>query len=314
MKMKFPKIIVTSGFQYLDIDAYACMVAMAELLRLQGRDAVAHSCAPYNYSVCPTLTKLGQIERTLTPKTKDTQYVIVDVSDPQFLEKDVQTGQVTEVYDHHTGFEAYWKARIGAGAHIEFVGAAATLIYRQWKNSGVHNRMPAGTAKLLTAAILDNTLNLRSANTTNEDIAAYEELCQIAHIDERWKAEYFLEVQCKVEANLRDALMSDVKTVSDNGVLPPRIAQLCIWDARRILAHLPDIRCWLSNHGKWLLNLVDIKSGQGFLVCDDGEYQRKIEKMFNISFEFGVARLTAARLRKEIIKKVQECNLNGEKI
>ena len=33
--------IITAGSTYLDIDAYACMVALAELLSLQGKGAVA---------------------------------------------------------------------------------------------------------------------------------------------------------------------------------------------------------------------------------------------------------------------------------
>ena len=47
--------IVTAGATYLDIDAYACMIALVELLRLQGAEAVAWSNAPCNYSVCPAL-------------------------------------------------------------------------------------------------------------------------------------------------------------------------------------------------------------------------------------------------------------------
>ena len=34
-------VIITAGSNYLDIDAYACCVAMQELLRLQGKKAVA---------------------------------------------------------------------------------------------------------------------------------------------------------------------------------------------------------------------------------------------------------------------------------
>jgi inorganic pyrophosphatase/manganese-dependent inorganic pyrophosphatase len=76
-----PPVLVTAGSTYLDIDAYACAVAMAELLRLEGRDALAYSNATANYSVTPSLTKDGQVLRTLPPhfREQDARYVIVDV-------------------------------------------------------------------------------------------------------------------------------------------------------------------------------------------------------------------------------------------
>jgi inorganic pyrophosphatase/manganese-dependent inorganic pyrophosphatase len=43
--------IITSGASYLDIDAYACCIAYAELLNLQGIPARAVSSAKPNASV-----------------------------------------------------------------------------------------------------------------------------------------------------------------------------------------------------------------------------------------------------------------------
>ena len=59
------KFIITAGATYLDIDAYACMVAMAELLTRRGENAVSWSAAAHNYSVCPSLVEDGQILREL---------------------------------------------------------------------------------------------------------------------------------------------------------------------------------------------------------------------------------------------------------
>ena len=86
------------------------MAAMAELLKLKGENAVAYSVAPCNYSVCPSLRAEGQILRDLPDGTlaEDARYVIVDVSDPEFLKSAVPLENVAAVYDHHVGFEAYW--------------------------------------------------------------------------------------------------------------------------------------------------------------------------------------------------------------
>mgnify|MGYP003294766663 CR=1 FL=1 len=302
--------IITAGPTYLDIDAYACAVALAELLVLKGENAVAYSSAPCNYSVCDFLKEDGQILKKLPENIaeENTEYIIVDVSDPDFLKTSVPLEKVCAVYDHHPGFEAYWREQIGDAARIEFIGAAATLIYRQWKNEGLEEKMKNSTAKLLVAAILDNTLNLTSSNTTDEDIAAFRELCNKAGIGEEWCASYFSGVQSDVEADLKNALFKDIKNIRNNPVLPPLVAQICVWDTESILSKLSEIRALFDGtEYAWMINIIDIKHRCSYFVCDDVFYQKKIELLFGISFDAGVAKNDASYLRKEIIKKTLLC-------
>lgn len=299
---------ITAGSTYLDIDAYACMVAMAELLSLKGEHAVAYSNAATNYSICTSLIQDGQLIKTLPQdiQPENVQYIIVDVSDPDYIKDSVPLDQVVGVYDHHVGFEEYWQNRIGENAHIEFIGAAATLIYREWKTAGLQNRMTSSTAKLLIAAILDNTLNLTSANTTSEDIETFSELCQKEHIGEEWCASYFREVQASVEADLKNALFNDVKTIRNNDILPSHVAQLCVWDACSVLENLQEIRQWLKKRwDSWLVNIIDIQHRCSYFVCDDSYHQNEIERVFGVCFDAGVAKTSVSYLRKEIIKKTR---------
>ena len=302
-----PPVIITSGSTYLDIDAYACAAAMAELLNIQGIYAIAFSQAPCNYSVCSSLVKEGQVVREL-PSDFDgnsAKYIIVDVSDPEFLKDSVPLDQVTEIYDHHSGFENYWTSRIGEDAHIEFIGAAATLIHREWKVAGLQNKMSCSTARLLMAAILDNTLDLTSSNTTDEDREAFSELCRHAGEDNSFRASYFSEVQLNVESDLKNALFKDMKHIGQTPLLPDNMAQLCVWNAEGIFEKLSHIREWFGvMNGGWLLNLIDIKHRCSYFVCDDRYYQDVIEKIFAVEFEDGVARSADPYLRKQIIKNV----------
>lgn len=299
-------ILITAGATYLDIDAYACMVAMAELLRLRGEAAVAYSLAPCNYSICSSLIKDGQVERHLPcGKPRDSfGYVVVDVSDPKFLESSVPIERVVAIYDHHTGFEDYWHERLGDNSHIEFIGAAATLVYREWKTAELAEQMTKDTAKLLIAAVLDNTLNLTSQNTTAEDRVAFSELCALAGVDDAWCAEYFLEVQENVIADLKNALLGDMKSVRDNPYLPPKLLQISVFDANGVIEMLPVIREWLATIADaWMINIIDIKQNCSYFVCDDNYYRNRIEQVFNVHFESGVAKSAVPYLRKEIIKK-----------
>lgn len=297
--------VITAGSSYLDIDAYACMVAKAELLRLRGASVIAYSTAPCNYSVCQTLMEEGQVLREM-PSNFDgetAKYIIVDVSDPEFLSSEVLLDQVARVYDHHVGFEEYWKDRIGENAHIEFIGAAATLIYREWKKAGLQDKMTSSTAKLLIAAILDNTLNLTSSVTTQEDIATFCELCERENIGKDWCAAYFSEVQTSIEADLKNALFGDVKNIRDNPVLPSYIGQVAVWNVESVLDRLEEIREWFNGrYNEWMLNIIDIQNSCNYFVCDSTDHQKKIEKIFDVHFEAGIAKTSVSYLRKEIIK------------
>lgn len=309
------RVILTAGSNYLDIDAYACMVSMAELLRLQGMNAIAWSDAPCNYSVCPSLVQDGQVVRELPGAVLETaQYIIVDVSDPEYLGRSVPLDRVVAVYDHHVGFEDYWRDRIGERSHIEFLGAAATMIYREWKKAGLAHKMSRQSAKLLVAAILDNTLDLTSANTTPEDRETFRELCQRAQVGEGWCAAYFTEVQRSVEADLKNALLGDLKSVRGNPVLPPLVAQLCVWDAQSVLDRLPEVRRWFSElREPWMINMIDLKHRCNYFVCDAEQYQRGMERVFPVSFRSGLARTDTTYLRKELIKKTLDpLNFGGQ--
>ncbi len=298
-------IVVTAGSTYLDIDAYACAVALAELWRLKGCPAIAYSAATANYSVCASLTEDHSLLRIWPSDIdrKEARYIIVDVSDPDYIKDAVPLDQVVRVYDHHVGFESYWNDRIGEAAHIEFIGAAATLIYREWKNEGLQGQMKSSTARLLVAAILDNTLNLTSSNTTPEDEVAFRELCQIGGIDETWRAAYFEEIQKSVELDLQNALMGDLKSLRDTAILPPRMAQLCVWDAQGILGYLPEIRRWFEGGEGWMINIISLKESCSYFVCYDAYHQKEIERVFDVRFKDGVAVSAVPYLRKQMIKK-----------
>ncbi len=262
-----------------------------------------------NYSVCQSLIENGQIKKELPSDfpSEDIRYIIVDVSDPDFIKGAVPLEQVTEVFDHHTGFEQYWQERIGGGAHIEFIGAAATQIYEAWKKVELQDKISRETALLLIAAILDNTLNLTSSNTTQRDVDAFTELCEKENIDEVWCASYFSEVQKNIEADLKEALFKDVKTIQDNACLPGAFAQLCVWDSESLIEKLSEIRKWMNERSsEWLLNIIDIKHQCSRFVCDDTYYQGKISNIFEVRFENGVAKSSVSYLRKEIIKKTKE--------
>lgn len=135
---------------------------------------------------------------------------------------------------------------------------------------------------------------------------AFTALCRQAGVGDEFRAEYFSEVQKGVEEDLKNALWNDVKTVRNNPVLPPRVAQLCVWNAEGLLEKLPEIRKIFAEEADgWMVNLIDIQHGCNYFICDDARYQENIERIFGVRFCFGAARTDELCLRKEIIRKTQ---------
>ncbi|RBC04333.1 DHH family protein [Pseudomonas sp. MWU12-2115] len=295
--------IITSGASYLDIDAYACCIAYAELLNLQGSPARAVSSATPNSSVSPTVLSWGAAFQRYTPQAND-EFVLVDVSDYHHFDPLVVLDQVVEVIDHHPGYEPYWAERLGSAADIRPIGAAATLVFQRWQAAGLLSRISEQSAKLLATAILDNTLNLTGQMTSEADIEAYEALMQRANLPANWPEQYFLECQAAIEADLQTALAADLKRFKPDSNLPQVFAQMTVWDADALLhKHRNEIGGWMVGQGDdWLLNVISIRDGKSCLLAEPLLSQQKLDRLLPLQWQAGMAVVKPSMLRKELLK------------
>ncbi|PTT31288.1 DHH family phosphoesterase [Pseudomonas sp. HMWF021] len=295
--------IITSGASYLDIDAYACCIAYAELLNLQGIPARAVSSARPNGSVSPTVLSWGAEFHRYSPQAND-EFVLVDVSDYQHFDPLVVLGQVVEVIDHHPGFERYWAERLGRAADIRPIGAAATLVFQRWRTAGLLPRISVQSAALLATAILDNTLDFSGQMTTELDIEAYEILAPRANLPANWPEQYFLECQAAIEADLQAALAADLKRFNPDSNLPQVFAQMTVWDADALIEkqHV-EISNWMAGQGDdWLLNVISIRDGKSCLLAEPVLSQHKLDRLLPLQWQAGMAVVKPSMLRKELLK------------
>lgn len=298
-------IVVTSGSRYIDIDAYACCVAYAELLTLLGKPAIAASTAPWNESITKSIRALGAPLATQYASQADDQFILVDLSDPEHFDKIVDLGHVIEVHDHHPGFETYWADKLGKGGNIEFIGAAATLIYEAWQNAGKTNEMSVVSAKLLAAAILDNTLNFGASVTTERDRAAYASLASHAGLDDAWIATYFEECQSAITSDLAQSLQNDTKFLSFAGLDQKLcLGQMVVWDARDIIKNdLNVIANTLTDMQEtWMANVISISEGKSYFIAQNDAVKKWAENLLEVRFDGSVAEAKRLWLRKEIMK------------
>lgn len=301
-----PRIIVTAGKDYLDIDAYAGIVAYAELLRQLGEESIAVSSAPFNSSITPTQQKLDVgFTRTYQPRADDT-FVVVDLSDPEYFDTLIAPERVVGVIDHHVGHESYWQERIGKGASIEFIGAACTLVVEQWKQHGKLDTMPPAVAELLAAGIIDNTLNFKATLTTPRDHAAYAAVCSVASLDADWAESYLKQCQEYLLQDFPTALANDTKLITYPDYRQPvAVGQLMALNAQQIIDTFGPIAKDLltKQSDSWYLNILDMRQGVSCFYTTHQPTKLWLEKVLAVEFDDDIAVAKRLWLRKEIFKE-----------
>lgn len=299
--------IVTSGLAFLDIDAYAGCIAYAELLNLQGLNAIAYSSATMNSSIPQSIRDWNGPLLTSYKPTNDDTFILIDVSEPDYLDKVVKIDQVEEVIDHHLGNEKFWEEKIGPKANIEFIGAACTQVYEQWRKAKLVDQMSETSARLLISGILDNTLDFKATVTTARDRKAYEELSKIANLPDNWAALYFSECEESIFADIKSALINDTKNMnfpnSDIGDLC--VGQLVIWNAERAINQQRSaIEATLSSQSEnWFVNIVSIKDGKSTFLASNTTVINWLQETLELQFDDRLSQADRLWLRKEIMKQ-----------
>lgn len=250
---------------------------------------------------------LGYINQEAPLVSKDNQFVIVDVSHPDYLESFVNIDQVIEVYDHHFGHEEFWHNRLGGLARIEPVGACATLIWEAYKTQGFHNIIEELSANFLYAAIMANTLNFRASVTTERDRNAARELLPLTNFPEKWVTNYYSEIEKTILKNLSPTLQNDTKTVA-HGDSSFFLSQIELWNASIFLTTHSTSRIYqtmddLYPDSPWVLNLISIEENCNYLITNTDIIKRDFSKFMNLK-PHNSGCLTSDRLwlRKEILR------------
>lgn len=219
-------IVITPGKRYLDIDAYATCIAYRELLKMLDIEAKFVSTATLNYSITKSLLEIPYTLDNYNVDKND-KFIVIDISNKEFFEDFVKEDNVIEIIDHHPGFDNYWNNLLGENSIIEQIGSVATIIFEKYEENNLLNKMDKNIAKLLMAAILDNTLNFTAEITKKRDKVAYNKLEQIAE-DFTFKTLYFSECQKEVEDDLINSIVNDLKIEETTRYLPKVLGQLTI--------------------------------------------------------------------------------------
>lgn len=317
-------IAVTAGKEYIDIDAFASMVAYRDLLKLLGRDAIAVSTARMNGSIPRNAQELASLDYDFLGATgvegdqifaklderlsQELQFIVLDLSNPDYFDPITRMGKIIEVVDHHPGSEDKWQDS-SVNVQIEMVGAVATLIFEKYVAMDMINKMSSEIAKLLMMAILDNTLNFRAKITIERDREAFARLSEIAQVNGGELAEkYFLDCQKEMDADFAEVIKNDTKTGRITDKLPNVFGQLVLWNGNVVETKINEICDVMDSFGEeWIMNVVSLSDGRSYIIASNKKVLEQVEDLFGVFSNDGrMVVLPDVWLRKEIMKKALE--------
>ena len=243
------------------------MIAYAEL-----NNCVAYISGVFNSTIPESIRGWNLNYTTNFPKEAE-QFVLVDVSNPKYISQQIIIDNIIKVYDHHTGFENFWKEK----GQIEFIGACATMIYELFKDK----TPTTTTANLLSTAIFSNTLNFKSKITTERDIKAYNDLKQYTDLPDNWVDQYYNEVEAVVFNDILSAIKNDTKILPNNIV----IGQMELWEADKMLNKsdfLEILNYAMSDYENLFMNMPSIKCGKTYFVAKSQNIKNILNKYLNV--------------------------------
>jgi len=312
--LSFTKVfnmIYVVSYHSPDIDGAACAIGYTEISEKLGTKVLATYFGDRSKEVefVKKYTGYFPLIKHSSDYPEDAEFVVVDTSDPEALEKGINPEKVREVYDHRelVFTEKFKNAKL----NIEKVGSCATLITELFKRN---NLIPSPKVAIyLYSAIISNTVNFKNTVTTQRDIEAANWLKPIAKIPGDYIQKMF-EYKSKIESweDLKFILDQDYATkVMGNKNL--MMAQIEIAKLEAVVnKYWANIREWLEEIKKkeeldyTLFTGIDIVEGFNILIVVDEESDQFFSKalgMLNIGAGYKTKEII---MRKQIWPKVEK--------
>ena len=172
--------IYVTGHKSPDSDTVGCAIAYAALLQNLGYDAVPAVLGSVNHETEYILKAAGLEVPALLEDVSGLTMVLVDHSEYTQSADGLKNANIISIIDHHgdgsvtTGNQLIYDARP--------FGSAATIVWIRYRDYGIEPDRQ--TALVMMGAILSDTSNLQSGNTTFADREALKALSAIAGISD----------------------------------------------------------------------------------------------------------------------------------
>lgn len=302
--------VITAGTGSTDIDSLACAVAYQEFLSLQREKVEIYISPKYTASVTNSIRKwvLPRIINADKLEVQEVEFILVDFSDYHKLLPFVDKNNVSKVFDHHFfGFEKHWQVLLGKDSIIEAVGSCASLIWREYRNAKLLEKMSQRSARYLYAAIISNTLNLQAKVTADLDLQAATDLVSRANLPKSFVADYYAEIESEVNNNPISILKSDTRLYGLNEQ-EWVIGQLELWDGKSFMNKFNnEVREFITSEENYqvdfgFITIPSIKEGINYIVPRNEQSKVFLTEKLSLVEVSGFLITQELLLREEIYK------------
>ena len=294
--------ILVFGHQNPDMDTVGSAIALSYLLNQTSNEAEAVALGKPNEETKFALNYFGlEAPRVIkTAANEVSEVVLVDHNEAQQSVSDLDKVTVRAVVDHHrianfqTADPLYYRA--------EPVGCTATILLKLFKEKNIE--IPREIAGVMVSAIISDTLLMKSPTCTVEDVAAAEELAEIAEIK---LAEYGLDL-LKAGTDIADKSAIDI--LNDDAKSFPmgnetvRIGQVNVVDLNDILVRKEELLEVMrkemreNDYSLVILMITDIIENNSVAIVDGPAY-RQFEMAFNQPIQMNTVELEGVVSRKK---------------
>ncbi|MDI6800010.1 MAG: putative manganese-dependent inorganic diphosphatase [Actinomycetota bacterium] len=230
--------------------------------------------------------------------------ILVDHSEKSQSVDGIEGASIVEIIDHHRLGDIQTAEPILVIS--EPVGSTSTIVYEEYKKHGI--KPDKRMAALMLAAILSDTVLLKSPTATSKDEAAIAELGKLAGLDPmEFGVRMYLEASGVADMSAAQTLMTDFK-VFNLSDLKVGIGQVETTDLDLVLARKSDLikemERALEDKGldTVLLMVTDIvKVGTELLAVGK---ERLVEKRFSVELKDNSAFLPGVISRKKQVAPV----------
>ena len=299
--------VLVFGHKNPDTDTICSAIAYANLKSELGVNAEPVRLGEINsetqYALEYFQVNVPRLVEKVAQETK--QVILVDHNERQQSADDIDEVRILEVIDHHrianfqTSDPLYYRA--------EPVGCTATILNKLYKENGV--KIKKEIAGLMLSALISDSLLFKSPTCTDEDVAAANELAEIAEVDAN---QYGLDM-LKAGADLSDKTVEQLITLDaknfDMGDKKVKIAQVNAVDTNDVLSQQKQIEEAIEaviakeNLDLFLFVVTDILTNDSVGIAL-GKMSNAVEKAFNVGLDNHTATLKGVVSRKKQIVPV----------
>ncbi|WP_174732469.1 manganese-dependent inorganic pyrophosphatase [Mesobacillus harenae] len=299
--------ILVFGHKNPDTDTICSAIAYAQLKSKLGLNAEPVRLGEVNgetqYALDYFKAEAPRLVEQVAGEAK--QVILVDHNERQQSANDIDQVEVIEVIDHHriANFETsgplYYRA--------EPVGCTATILNKLYKEKNVS--IEKETAGLMLSAIISDSLLFKSPTCTDEDVAAANELAEIAGVNIEEYGLAMLKAGADLSQKTIEQLISLDAKEFQMGSAKVEIAQINTVDTKDVLARQSELEAALEKViaekelDLFVFVITDILESDS-VVLAKGRSTDAVEKAFGVSLENSTAVLKGVVSRKKQVVPV----------